>query len=372
MARHATPEGTAAYERRFGDRVAAGHFRSAQGLSLSSIGLGTYLGDADGATDDAYRDAIGAALANGCNVIDSAINYRFQRSERTIGTALAEAFAKATVQREEVVVATKGGYLSFDSVVPRDPSRWFHETFVATGVATPDDLVAGCHCMTPPYLRHQLATSLRNLQLECVDIYYLHNPETQLGEVAPDEFETRIRAAFAHLEEAVSAGQVRLYGVATWNGLRQPERAADHLSLQTLVRLAQDVGGDGHHFRVVQAPFNPAMPEALIRRNQRLDGEMVSLFAAAERLGVTVMASASLLQGRLTHGLPRVLSDTFSGLATDAQRALQFARSTPGLTTALVGMKQARHVEENLATARQQPLDEAQFWNLFRESKPDR
>ncbi len=372
MTQHATPEGTAAYQQRFSDRLAAGHFRSAQGLSLSSIGLGTYLGDADGATDDAYRAAIGAALGSGCNVIDSAINYRFQRSERTIGTALADAFANAAVQRQEVVVATKGGYLSFDSAVPRDPSRWFHETFVATGVATPDDLVAGCHCMTPPYLRHQLGTSLRNLQLDCVDIYYLHNPETQLSEVGPDEFETRLRAAFAHLEEAVSAGQVGLYGVATWSGLRQPEHASDYLSLQTLVRRATAVAGDGHHFRVVQAPFNPAMPEAFTRRNQRLDGEMVSLFAAAERLGVTVMASASLLQGRLTHGLPRVLSEAFSGLASDAQRALQFARSAPGLTTALVGMKQARHVEENLATARQPPLDQAQFLSLFRESRPDR
>lgn len=372
MAHCATPEGTAAYQQRFGERLAAGHFRRAQGLVLSSIGLGTYLGDADDITDAAYRAAVAAALARGSNVIDSAINYRFQRSERAIGTALAAAFASAAVQREEVVIATKGGYLSFDSAAPRDPSRWFHDTFVVTGVATPDDVVAGCHCMTPSYLRHQLATSLRNLRLHCVDIYYLHNPETQLDEVGRDEFQTRMRAAFAQLEEAVAAGHIRMYGVATWNGLRQPPQAGDHLSLQTLVRLAKEVGGADHHFRVVQAPFNPAMPEALTRHNQHLDGETVSLLTAAERLGITVMASASLLQGRLSRGLPPALTEVLTGLDTDAQRAIQFVRSAPGLTTALVGMKQTRHVEENLAAARLTPLDETRFWSLFRESRSAR
>ena len=74
MPQHATPEGTAAYQRRFSERLAPGHFHGAQGLLLSSIGFGTYLGDADRVTDDAYRTAIAAALEHGCNVIDSAIN----------------------------------------------------------------------------------------------------------------------------------------------------------------------------------------------------------------------------------------------------------------------------------------------------------
>ena len=367
MAHYATPDGTAAYRQRFGN-LASGHFREAQGLWVSSIGLGTYLGDADPATDDAYRAAIAAAVRNGCNVIDSAINYRFQRSERVIGEALGNAFAGLTLQREAVVVATKGGYVSFDGNPPRDPNRWFHETFVATGVAAVDDLVGGCHCMTPAYLRHQLAASLRNLRLHCVDIYYVHNPETQLGEIPLDTFKTRMRAAFAQLEEAVAAGQVRLYGVATWNGLRQPEGSHDHLSLQELLELARDVAGERHHFRVVQAPFNLAMPEAFTRHNQRVEGDAMPLLAAAQRLGITVFASAAILQGQLGRRLPPTVSAAFPGFDTDAQRAIQFARSAPGVTTALVGMKQTRHVEENLSTARVPTLDAKGFTGLFRDS----
>ncbi len=54
------------------------------------------------------------------------------------------------------------------------------------------------------------------------------------------------------------------------------------------------------------------------------------------------------------------------GEATDAQRAIQFVRSTPGLGTALVGMKQTAHVQENLAVSRSAPLDPEQFAKLFK------
>ena len=367
MPDHATAEGTAAYARR-ATQVARGHFRTAQGVQLSSIGIGTYLGEPDASTDAAYREAIGAALIRGCNVIDTAINYRFQRSERAIGEALAAAFAAGTVRREEIVVASKAGFIPFDSAPPRDPGRWFYDTFVATGVATVDDVVAGCHCLSPTYLEHQLAASLHNLRLRCLDIYYLHNPEMQLKEVPRETVLQRLQAAFVQLEAAVAAGQIRTYGVATWSGLRQPESATDHLPLQTLVRLAEAVGGPTHHFRIVQAPLNLQMPEALTRRTQRVDGDLVSLLDAAQRLGLTVMASASLRQGHLSRGLPAMLSEVLTGLETDAQRGLQFVRSAPGLTTALVGMKQVRHVEENLSTARVAPMEPEQFAQLFCEA----
>ena len=86
---------------------------------------------------------------------------------------------------------------------------------------------------------------------------------------------------------------------------------------------------------------------------------------AAQALGLIVMSSASVLQGQLTRNLPSMISDTFQGLETDGQRALQFVRSTPGITTALVGMKQLAHVEENLETARLRPAAWEQYSKLF-------
>src|SRR6476646_6569796 len=84
----ATSDGTTAYRERFHAIADKDHFRKGQDLWLSSIGIGTYLGEADDETDARYAAAVSRAVELGANVIDTAANYRFQRSERAIGTAL--------------------------------------------------------------------------------------------------------------------------------------------------------------------------------------------------------------------------------------------------------------------------------------------
>jgi len=363
----ATVEGTTRYrDRMIAEQVACPeHFREALGgLALSSVGLGTYLGGSDAQTDALYLAAIKQAVASGCNVLDTAINYRCQRSERVIGQALTEMIRDETCRRDEVIVATKGGFLPYDGEPPRDPYAYLQQAFVMPGVIQTTDIVAECHCMTPHYLRHQLDASLANLRLSCVDIYYLHNPETQLDEVPREQFMAHMRAAFEMLEEAVARGKIRVYGTATWTGYRVTPGSRGHLSLEALVRLAQEIGGPRHHFKVIQLPYNLGMPEALTQQTQTLNGARVSLLEAAEDLDLYVMCSASVLQGRLTRGLPSDVTEII-GDGTNAQRAIQFVRSTPGLGTALVGMKRAEHVREDLAVARHPPVPPVRFAKLF-------
>lgn len=363
----ATAEGTARYRKRFEGKLPPEHFREYRDLWFSSIGIGTYLGDHDAATDELYRRAVGRALELGVNVIDSAINYRFQRSERAVGVALKDLLSMG-FHRSEIIVATKGGFIPFDGSPPRDVRQYFQETFVRRGVAAFSDVVQGCHLMTPRYLLDQLDCSLRNLDLECIDIYYVHNPETQLAEVSRQEFKQRLLRAFEALEGARAAGKIRLYGTATWNGYRNDLGARDYLSLAEVVELAKKAGGEGHHFKVIQLPFNLAMPEALTRRNQEVEGEKLSILEAAQRLGVAVVCSATILQGQLARNLPPAIRDVFEGLETDAQRSLQFVRSTPGVTVALVGMKRPSHVEENLKAAQLPPAPWEQYAKLFRKT----
>ena len=90
------------------------------------------------------------------------------------------------------------------------------------------------------------------------------------------------------------------------------------------------------------------MPEALFFQNQKLGDEYVSALEAAQSVGITAIASGSLLQGQVARGLPEAIRDPLGSLATDAQTGIQFVRSAPGITTALVGMSQRAHVEENL------------------------
>src|SRR5205085_9303896 len=252
-----------------------------------------YLGHWDERTDRMYQEAIRRAIELGCNVIDSAINYRFQRSERVIGAALKQLIDAGRAARDEVIVATKGGFIPFGDQPPRDARAWVVENIIEKGAASADEIVGGSHCMAPGYLDNQLSRSLENLGLDCIDVYYIHNPETQLQAVSRAEFNSRIRAAFAFLEEAVAAGRIRCYGTATWNGYRQPPAARDYLSLEERVGIGRQVAGDDHHCRVVQLPYNLAMPEALTEANQPVNGEMLSALMAADRLWLTVMCSAS-------------------------------------------------------------------------------
>ncbi len=360
----ATAEATAAYASRF-SRL-PGNFRPVLGLSLSSIGIGTYLGEADAETDEAYEEAIRAALRGGINLIDTAVNYRFQRSERNIGAVLGEMTAAGALKREEVVVATKGGYITFDGEVPPDPRAWFEDNFVRTGIVAPSEMVEGSHCMTPKYLARMLELSRENLGLETIDIYYLHNPETQLAAVDRKEFLARIRTAFEFLEKASSDNRIAVYGAATWNGFRAPPTDRMWLSLDELLAAAREVGGDNHRFRAIQLPYNLAMPEAVTFANQGALGVKTTAVAVAKAHAMAVCSSASLLQGRLSEGLPQILDDAFPGLKSDAQRAVQFVRSTPGIDVALVGMRSAAHVEEILAGAGHPPASRESLLKLFR------
>jgi len=363
MTKSATKEGTTRYAQRFAGRASEGHFRESQRLVLSSIGIGTYLGQPDDRTDQGYTAAILAAVENGINVIDTSINYRFQRSERSVGAAVGQLAAKG-FERDEVIVCTKGGYLTPDGSMPADPNEYFFRDYIQPGIFSAKDISAGSHCMTPKFLNNQLGRSLKNLGVECVDVYYLHNPETQLAEVSKEEFLNRVREAFTFLESAVEAGEIAYYGMATWNGFRQDARARDAMQLGEIVQIAQEIAGGRHHFRFVQLPFNLGMTEALTLGNQSVRGRERTVMEAASELDVTLIASASLLQGQVAKNLPGFVAEAL-GLQNDAERALQFVRSSPGISTALVGMSRVEHLKANARLVGLAPATVDQFSKLF-------
>jgi len=359
----ASPEGTERFARR--SAGAPGHFRKTGDLTLSSLGLGTYLGSEDEATDRGYEESVAAALTRGVNVFDTAINYRGQRSERSIGRALARAFESGAVRREEVFVSTKGGYLPHDSEDPRDPKAYILETFVESGVAPRAEIVRGGHCIAPAYLRDQIARSRRNLGLATIDLYYLHNVEAQRAAVGPAAFAARMRDAIGVLEEEVVNGDIAAWGLATWDGLRAPPEHPEHLGLEEILALAREVAGPEHHFFGVQLPVNLAMAEAIAYPSQPNAGRKTSALEAAKSLGLAAFGSASLLQGRLAADLPEEIEAAFAGARPGAQKALQFSRSAPGMTTSLVGVSNPAHASEDFDLARIAPAEPAAVLGLF-------
>jgi len=314
---HATHAATAAFAAKH--QVSADFYSKAGDLTLSSLGLGTYLGEDDAETDRSYEEAIRTALELGINHLDTAIVYRGMMSEKAVGRAL----AASGVPREAVLVATKGGYVPSQLVQERKIPR--------------EDLVKGSHTLAPRSVEVMLERSLENMGLETADIYYLHNPETQLGAVSETELQERFKAAFKVLEAARAKGKVMAYGTATWNGYR----TKGQLQLEKVLEAARAAGGEKHGFGWVQLPISLQMTEACGKKTQTVKGEAMTFMEAAQRLGVHVASSGSISQGEL---------------AGDLARAIRWVRSVPGLTTALIGMSKAAHVRENLAHTKEPKL----------------
>jgi aryl-alcohol dehydrogenase-like predicted oxidoreductase len=367
---YSTAPGTARYRDRFPQLKAAGHFRQAahvpevKELWLSSIGIGTYLGEADDESDRAYTESISLAVRGGINVLDTAINYRNQRSERDVGAALKTSIESGELARDEVLICTKAGYMPFDGDMPHDPGAYLRQEYVASGLAPMEEIAGGMHCMAPGYLADQLERSRRNTGLETLDVFYLHNPETQLGHIARELFHRRLRRAFEFLEGAVRDGKIRWYGAATWGGFRVNPADRAYLSLEQCVTTAKEVAGEAHRFRFVQLPFNLSMLEAYAYGNQMRGGEAASLLKQAAEFGVAVVGSGTIYQGNLAQGLPSQLKQSL-GVEEDAAAAIQFARSATNLTTALVGMGRKEHVAANSKVAAIPPLEREKWEGLF-------
>ncbi|MFQ3318478.1 MAG: aryl-alcohol dehydrogenase-like predicted oxidoreductase [Natronomonas sp.] len=361
----ATKSATWAYRDRFHESFARAYFRRFADCLVSSVGVGTYLGDATDTADERYHDAIVEALENGINVVDTAVNYRHQRSERTVGRAIDD----ADVDREAVMLSTKGGFVPFDGERPADASAYIESEFLDTGLIDRDDLVMG-NCLSPDFLGWSLDRSLANLDVETVDLYYVHNPEAQLARFDHETVYDKLEDAFTRLEERAAAGDIRHYGVATWEAFRVPEDHEKYLSLSEVVARAQAAsdraGTNATHFRALQLPFNVHMADGFTLDVHEGAEERQSVLRVAHEAGLDVFTSASILQGDLAEpgGIPEAVDAKLSG-DTPAQRAINFARSAPGVTCSLVGTGTPEHVSENIAAGTFEPMGADAFDAVF-------
>jgi len=361
---HITEEGSQDFARfALKKGVAEGHMRSFRSLTLTSLGMGTYLGDTNAETDKLVEDSVYRSVSSGAiNVIDTAINYRLQKAERSVGRALKRLFKDGVVKRDGVFVSTKNGYLTSDADLPVDFWEYIHKELVKPGKLKPEDIAGEAHAMSPSFLRDQFERSLRNLGLDSIDLLYLHNAaESWLEEVGVRRFLEKIEPAFSYYEGERKKGRLLYYGLATWSSLRVPKGDPEHVNLDDVVEVARAVGGDEHGFRFIQLPLNIAMSEALLSKNQRIADEPMTVLEAAHRLGIGAFTSAPLGQGRLTHHsrLPTVGN-------SKALSLLQFARSSHSAVVApLIGQKDPQHIEENLKLAKIAPLDDGEFRKFY-------
>lgn len=290
---------------------------------LSSIGIGTFMGNNSKETQEDYIRSVTCAVRSGVNLIDTAINYRDMLSEIAVGKAI-EILSAEGIRRSSYCVVSKGGF-----VPPK-----------LIGTLMTKDAAARRHCITPHYINRSLHQSLVNIG-SYIDVYMIHNPEVSLG-VMGDEFYGNLTRVFALLEQKVRQKQIGCYGIATWYGLRVPEDHPMHLDLARVIECAETASGGANNFKFIELPLNSMATGSMTEKTQR---GKTPLEVAMEK-GLCVLASGSVGEGKMSSAVQE--GETLS----EAQKSLNMVQSAPGVTTALVGLRKQIHVDQAIAVAR--------------------
>ena len=363
----ATSEGTKNYtEYAISQGRPISHFKSFDSLHLSSIGMGTYLGQPSEEDDQAVENAVFESVKSGAvNVIDTAINYRAMRSEKSIGRALLRLVKDRIISRDQIFISTKNGYITNDGDYPNiDVMEYIHRMYIQTDVITADDISSGYNIINPNYLAKCIDKSLMNMHVSSIDLVYIHNAfESWYQDVSREQFMEMLVKAFEVYEKYRAKNKIRYYGMATWTCFRVPPTSPEYLSLEQAVKCAESVGGKDHGFRFIQLPYNLAYSEALLLRNQSVRSEEnLTILQAAEKLNIGIFTSIPLFQGRLL----RSQIPDYGGISDPIAKLVQIIRSSPSVIAPLIGQKKAEHVEENLKTANMPPLSEEEFKQAIR------
>jgi len=361
IAGYATPEGTKKFAERQ-NQDSQKNYKNVHNLTLSNVGIGTYLGNPDIETDKLVEAAVKKSILGGINVVDSAINYRAQKAERSMGNAISQLINNNDISREEIFVSTKNGYVTNDGDIQEDLMQYVMREYGKTGIVNEGDISPGYHCMTLPYLNDQLERSLKNLGLECIDLMYLHNSVEGQTHLPREQFLRHLKAVFEFYEKKRKDGKIRFYGMATWECFRVTQENPLFLQLSEVMDLAMEVGGTEHGFRFIQLPFNLMLDQAYLTKNHNVGGKTVSALEAAKEFNLGVFTSVPIMQGKLlaANAIPE-----FGNFSTSV-RLLQFVRSTPGITAPLIGHKLESHVKENMNVMKIPPLSELEFNNLVK------
>lgn len=341
-------------------------------LIFSKLGLGTFNKEPYKEENYIfhYIEGVKQAIRSGINLIDTASNYRYGQSEKEIGIAIKELMQENEVKREELIICSKGGFIQLSYPFPSNPYSWIQENIIDKKFATQDDIELDQHCMTPDFLEWSCKESLKNLGVDCLDIYFLHNPEMQLQKLGYRKFLKKIESIFTRFEKMVAQGLIKNYGIAAWNAFTNKKDSGEHINLEDLVNIALKVGGENHHFNYIQTPFNMGKTSIYTMPTQSVKDEECTLLQAAYRMKIGVISSSSLLQMNLFKksftAEVGYLMDSSMILENDIQLALQFCRSTPGIISSLFASKTPVHIKKNVEITKVKSVPRANYDLMYR------
>jgi aryl-alcohol dehydrogenase-like predicted oxidoreductase len=317
------------------------HIRNTHWFYTLPMAIGTHLGDFSDEHSDLYVDAIIYGLEHGINFIDTAVNYRAMRSERDIGKVLKYLISeKKTIKREEIVISTKGGQIYGDYHLGVKPIDYLEKILIPNGILERKDVNIvdnHRHTLVPSFYKTAIGLSKENLGIETIDIHYIHNPEISMYVLGSELFYKQLEKLIGFYEEQVELGNIRFYGMATWDAFISDPGSRWYISLEKVMDIVKGVVGEKHHFKFIQLPYNKFNNLANIKTNQSLKGRYCTPIQVANELGLTVTISSPLNQseglskGALSHG-----------------ELLKYVINTEGVYATMVGTKTREHLKENM------------------------
>lgn len=296
--------------------------------TLSNVAIGTHRGENTDETDDQYRLSITEAILHGINVIDTAINYRNSRSEKVVGEVISNLVNEGKIKRNDVFVITKGGYFNKPCGFP----------------LLSNNELKNNHSARSCFLKWSLNESYKNLKLKTIDLFLIHNPEVSLNIMDKNDFYRNLIEDFVMLEHEVSLGRISSYGIATWAGLLSKPDHSNYIDLTRVLECAKIAAGNKkHNLTSIELPLNVIRHYSFTRKNQNLNGTPVTVMELAREQNLKVFTSNSVLYGNSSEDIECRLPVDLP--LTTPEKNLLFAKSIPGVTSAIVGMRRLENIE---------------------------
>jgi aryl-alcohol dehydrogenase-like predicted oxidoreductase/nucleoside-diphosphate-sugar epimerase len=295
---------------------------------LSNVSIGTHRGEISDEIDDQYQVSLTESILKGINVIDTAINYRNGRSEKVVGKVIDVLINEKKIKRDDVFIITKGGYCNKPYGFP----------------LLTDDELKNNHSIRSCFLKWSLTESYKNLKLKTIDLFLIHNPEVALNYMNKKDFYRKLIESFVMLEHEVSKGRIGSYGIATWAGLISKTSHETYLDLNQILECAKIAAGNKKHsLTSIELPLNVIRHFSFTRKNQNLNGNLVTVMELAREKNLQVFTSNSVLYGESSEDIKCRLQ--LDSPLTIPEQNLLFAKSIPGVTSAIVGMRRLENVE---------------------------
>ena len=292
------------------------------GLKVSPLAFGTMtLGDP--VAEDTSLELLDFVVDQGINFIDTANGYNAGLSEEIIGR-----WMKARGNRERIVLATKVRY-----AVGGDPDT------------------AGS---TPKVILREVENSLRRLNTDYIDIYYLHQPDD----------DTPIEITWRALESLVSSGKIRYIGVsnfAAWQVVEAVNLARNRgWTPPTVTQALHNAISRAAETELL--PMTRAYDIGTCMYNPLAGGLLTGKYKAGKEAGSdTRFAANEMYRKRYWNDPQRTAADQFSRIAaqrgrTSAELALRYMLDHPNVDVTLFGATRREQVEQNLAAVTSSPL----------------